>query len=67
MSEESAVAAARDMIRLHGLRAQAVALERIAELRGQHDPAAIHHWEQTYAAICELRRTASLPPAPPSA
>lgn len=58
MSKETVVTAARDMIRRHGLRAQAVAMERIAELRGQHDAAAVHYWEQTCAAIQELRRTA---------
>jgi hypothetical protein len=46
------------MIRLHGLRAQAVALERAAELRQQHDPAGHYQWQQIHAAICELRRTA---------
>jgi hypothetical protein len=33
------------MIRLHGLRAQAVALERAAELRQQHDPAGHDQWQ----------------------
>ena len=42
------------MIRLHGLRAQAVALERAAELRQQHDPAGHDRWQQIHAAICEL-------------
>jgi hypothetical protein len=46
------------MIRLHGLRAQAVALERTAELRQQGDVAGHDLWQQIHAAICELRRTA---------
>jgi hypothetical protein len=59
MDESSALGTARDMIRLHGLRAQAVAMERIAEMRQQGDTRGIHVWEQTYAAIRELRRTAA--------
>jgi hypothetical protein len=46
------------MIRMHGLRAQAVALERAAELRHQGDVAGQDLWQQIHAAICELRRTA---------
>jgi hypothetical protein len=49
---------ALSMIRLHGLRAQAVALERAAELRQQRDVAGHDRWQQIHAAICELRRTA---------
>jgi hypothetical protein len=49
---------ALNMIRLHGLRAQAVALERAAEMRQQHDLAGLDQWQQIHAAICELRRTA---------
>jgi hypothetical protein len=45
------------MIRLHGLRAQAVALERAAEMRQQHDQAGHDQWQQVHTAICELRRT----------
>ena len=51
---------ARMMIFRHGLRAQAVALERLAQTRQQHDAAGLDHWQQTYTAICELRRTAGL-------
>ncbi|HSZ93545.1 MAG TPA: hypothetical protein VK822_29685 [Acetobacteraceae bacterium] len=53
-----AQATALSMIRLHGLRAQAVALERAAELRHQGDVAGQDLWQQIHAAICELRRTA---------
>jgi hypothetical protein len=52
------------MIKLHGLRAQAVAQERVAELRLQGDTAGYDFWQQVHAAICELRRTApALQPA----
>ncbi len=47
---------ALSMIRLHGLRAQAVALERAAELRQQGDLARYDLWQQVHAAICELRQ-----------
>jgi hypothetical protein len=53
-----AQATAISMIRLHGLRAQAAALERAAELRHQGDVAGLDLWQQIHAAICELRRTA---------
>ena len=53
-----AQATALSMIRLHGLRAQAVALERAAEMRQQGDVAQYDLWQQIHAAICELRRTA---------
>jgi hypothetical protein len=46
------------MLRLHGLRAQAVALERAAEMRQQANVAGHDQWQQIHAAICELRRTA---------
>lgn len=49
---------ALSMIRLHGLRAQAVALERVAELRQQNNVADHDLWQQIHAAICELRQTA---------
>jgi hypothetical protein len=48
---------ARDMIRRHGLRAQAMAAQRVAELRGQGQSADFEQWEQIYAVICELQRT----------
>jgi hypothetical protein len=46
------------MIRLHGLRAQAIALERAAEMRQQGNVAGHDQWQHIHAAICELRRTA---------
>jgi hypothetical protein len=51
-----AQATALSMIRLHGLRAQAVALERAAEMRQQGDLARYDLWQQIHAAICELRQ-----------
>jgi hypothetical protein len=51
-------ATALSMIRLHGLRAQAVALEHAAELRQQGDVAGHDLWQQIHAAICELRQHA---------
>ncbi|MBV9251264.1 MAG: hypothetical protein JO227_18685 [Acetobacteraceae bacterium] len=49
---------AREMIRVHGLRAQAIAQERVAEMRQQHNTAGMDLWQQVHAAICELRREA---------
>lgn len=50
---------ALSMIKLHGLRAQAVAQERAAELRQQGDVTGFDRWQQVHAAICEIRRTAA--------
>lgn len=54
--QASAVDTAHDMLVRHGLRAQAVAAEHIAEMRRQGNPTALHRWEQTHAAIRALRR-----------
>jgi hypothetical protein len=51
---------AQMMIRRHGLRAQAVALEHVAEMRQQGDTAGLDLWQHTHMAIVELRRTAGL-------
>jgi hypothetical protein len=48
------------MIRLHGLRAQAVAMERAAEMRQQGDVAGFDRWQSIHAAISEFRRTAGV-------
>ena len=45
------------MIRLHGLQAQAIALEHDAEMRQQGDTAGLDHWQQIHAAVCELRQS----------
>jgi hypothetical protein len=50
---------ALNMIRLHGLRAQAIASERSAEMRQQGNAAGHDRWQQIHAAICELRKTAA--------
>jgi hypothetical protein len=49
---------ALSMIRLHGLKAQAIALQHVAEMRQQGDVAGLDRWQQVHAAICELRQTA---------
>ncbi len=49
--------AARAMIKRHGLQAQAVALERVQEMRIQGNAEGLDRWQAIYAAICELRRT----------
>ncbi len=49
---------ARLLIKRHGLRAQAVALERVSEMRLQGDAAGLDRWQAIYAAICDLRRSA---------
>jgi hypothetical protein len=56
-AQRDAQETALKMIRLHGLRAQAVALERAAEMRQRSDVAGLDQWQQIHAAICELRRT----------
>lgn len=49
---------AQMMLRLHGLRAQAIAQERAAEMRQQGDTRGLDHWQQIHSAICEMRRSA---------
>jgi hypothetical protein len=58
MHKPSFLDIARMMIRRHGLRAQAVAVQHAAEMRLQGDAAGLDRWQRTHAAICELRRTA---------
>jgi hypothetical protein len=48
---------AKAMIQLHGLRAQAIARERAAEMRQQGDTAGMERWEAVHTAICELRQS----------
>jgi hypothetical protein len=61
MHEQEVQNDARDvalsMIKLHGLRAQAVAMERAAEMRQQGDVSGHDRWRQVQAAISELRQT----------
>lgn len=49
---------AQMMLRLHGLRAQAIAQERAAEMRLQGDTEGLDHWQQIHTAICEMRHAA---------
>jgi hypothetical protein len=57
MPQQDSKDTARLMIKRHGLQAQAVALEH--EMRLQGDTAGLDRWQSIYAAICELRRSAS--------
>jgi hypothetical protein len=59
MSQQDSKQTARMMIRRHGLKAQAVALEHVQEMRMQGDTAGLDRWQSIYAAICELRRSAA--------
>jgi hypothetical protein len=49
---------AQNLIAVHGLRAQAVVQERIAESRTRGDASGMERWQNVEAAIAELRRTA---------
>ncbi|HEX3575773.1 MAG TPA: hypothetical protein VHU42_14325 [Rhodopila sp.] len=49
---------AQNMMAVHGLRAQAIVHERIAEARQQGDTTELERWQNVEAAIGELRRTA---------
>jgi hypothetical protein len=49
---------AQNMITLHGLRAQAVVNEKLAEARAQGDAAGLERWQAVLAAVAELRTTA---------
>ena len=50
---------AQNLMSVHGLRAQAVVQERLAESRNQGDASAMARWQNVEAAISELRRTAA--------
>jgi len=58
MREADTVEIARRMVRLHGLRAQAIALEREKEVRLTGDSQALDRWQAVHAAICDQRRGA---------
>jgi hypothetical protein len=58
MTERDDKFTAQNLIAVHGLRAQAVVQERIAESRQQGDTAELDRWQSVGAAIGELRRTA---------
>ena len=48
---------ARSLMGVHGLRAQALVQERIAEARLAGDRAGLDRWQNVLAAIGELRQT----------
>jgi hypothetical protein len=58
MSDSDSKYTAQNLMAVHGLRAQAVVLERIAESRLQGDSSGLERWQNVEAAISELRRTA---------
>jgi hypothetical protein len=58
MSEFDNKHTAQNLIAVHGLRAQAVVHERIAESRLQGDTSSLERWQNVEAAITDLRRTA---------
>jgi hypothetical protein len=49
---------AQNMMSVHGLRAQAVAHEHLAESRAAGDTEGMERWQAVEAAIAEMRRTA---------
>lgn len=59
MQDQDSQHTALMMIQLHGLRAQAIALEHVAVMRQQGDTAGLDRWQQIHAAICELRQHVS--------
>ena len=58
MTESDPRTTAQSIIRLHGLRAQAVATERLNEARQARDAAGIERWQAVHVAVRELRSTA---------
>jgi hypothetical protein len=57
MQSQQLTDTARSMIARHGLRAQAIALERASEMRLKGDTAEFARWRQVHDLICELKRT----------
>jgi hypothetical protein len=53
------------MIERYGLRAAAVAQERVAEAQVSGQTASLDHWRSVQAAIAELRRTSHHGPSQP--
>jgi hypothetical protein len=49
---------ARNLMAVHGLKAQALAQERLAEARLGGDRGGMERWQNVQAAIAELRRNA---------
>ena len=55
---DSNVNVARNLMSVHGLRAQAVVQERLQESRASGDTASMERWQAVGAAIAEMRHTA---------
>jgi hypothetical protein len=58
MNKSESKYAAQNMMSVHGLRAQAVVQERMAEARQQGDTAGLERWQNVESAIADLRRSA---------
>jgi hypothetical protein len=58
MDQSDSKYTAQNIMAVHGLRAQAVVQERVAEARQQGDAAGVDRWQNIAAAIAELRRSA---------
>ena len=56
MDQSDSKYTAQNIMAVHGLRAQAVVQERVAEARQQGDAAGVDRWQNIAAAIAELRR-----------
>lgn len=56
---------AKQLVRLHGLRAQALALERASEMRLRGDTAGHAKWQSIHGLICERKRTGRRPEEEP--
>ena len=61
MNESESKYTAQNMMSVHGLRAQAVVQERLAEARQQGDAVGLARWQNVQAAIADLRRSAPAP------
>jgi hypothetical protein len=57
MSEYDSKHTAQKLMMAHGLRAQAVVNERMAEARQQGDTSELERWQNVEVAIAELRRS----------
>jgi hypothetical protein len=58
MPEPDSRNTARNLIAVHGLRAQAVVQERLAEARNQGDTSGMERWQNVEAEIHAVRRAA---------
>jgi hypothetical protein len=61
MMEPDNKTTAMNLISVHGVRAQAVAHERLEEARLQGDASGLARWQNVESAIGELRRTSPGP------